>query len=206
MTTNGKTNAKTPEQRKAKGPHGIRGGTQEANRLAVVILEVLAGGRTPSEAATALAISVPRYYQLEIRALEGLVAALEPRPKGKQPCLQRRLVQLQKALDEARRECARQQALVRAAQRSLGIKAPATPTAKNAKQPAKDRAGRRRRRPTVRALKAVAALKKNVRPESSEALQQQAPGASGVSSTEDSPAKEHLPSDGRSGKQEGATP
>jgi hypothetical protein len=44
-------------------------------RQAAAILEVLAGARTPTEAATALAVSLPRYYQLESRALEGLVAA-----------------------------------------------------------------------------------------------------------------------------------
>jgi len=57
---------------------------REARRLATLILEVLAGGRTPTEAAQALEISVPRYYQLEGRALRGLVAACEPRPRGRQ--------------------------------------------------------------------------------------------------------------------------
>jgi hypothetical protein len=103
-------------------------------------------------------------------------------------------------LEEARHECTRQQALVRAAQRSLGIK---PVVASNAKKPPKDRAGRRQRRPTVRALKAVAALKKNVRSESSEALQQQAQQASAVSFTEDSPAKDNVPP-GASGTPEGA--
>ncbi len=52
----------------------------EAQRLAATILEVLAGLRSPPEASQALAVSLPRYYQLEARALEGLVAALAPRP------------------------------------------------------------------------------------------------------------------------------
>jgi hypothetical protein len=52
-------------------------------RQAAAILEVLAGARTPTEAATALAVSLPRYYQLESRALEGLVAACVPKPKGR---------------------------------------------------------------------------------------------------------------------------
>jgi hypothetical protein len=47
-----------------------------------VILEVLAGMRTPTEAATVVGLSVPRYYLWEQRALEGLVRACEPRPKG----------------------------------------------------------------------------------------------------------------------------
>jgi hypothetical protein len=194
-------NGTAAKPRKARESHGVEGGTREANRLAVVILEVLAGGRTPTDAAAALAITVPRYYQLEMRALEGLVAALEPRPKGKQPSLEGRLAQLEKELEEARHECARQQALVRAAQRSMGIK---PPVASNAKKPAKNRAGRRQRRPTVRALKAVAALKKKVRSESTEAVQQQAQRASAVSSTEDSPAKDNVPRHGASGIPEGA--
>jgi hypothetical protein len=48
----------------------------------VAILEVLAGLRTPAEAAQSLQISLPRYYVLETRALEGLVAGCEPKPLG----------------------------------------------------------------------------------------------------------------------------
>ena len=50
----------------------------EAQRLAAAILEVLAGVRSPPAASELLGISLPRYYQLEARALEGLVAALGP--------------------------------------------------------------------------------------------------------------------------------
>src|ERR1700682_6224924 len=52
-------------------------------RQAAAILEVLAGARTPTEAATALSVSLPRYYQLESRGLGGLVAACVPKPKGR---------------------------------------------------------------------------------------------------------------------------
>jgi hypothetical protein len=95
----------------------------EAQRLAAGILEVLAGLRSPPAAAELLAISLPRYYQLEARALEGLVAALAPRPLGKQPSLENRVKQLEKELEAARRACARQEALVRLTQRSLGLAA-----------------------------------------------------------------------------------
>ena len=174
-------------KRKAKGPHGVQGGTADANRLAVVILEVLAGMRTPTDAAAALAISLPRYYQLETRALEGLVVALEPRPMGKQPSPESRIVQLEKERDEARRESARQQALVRVAQRSLGIKPPAV----EAKQAT--RVGRRRRRPAVRALKAAQALRKQSRLPAGDAVQ---PISSAESAAEGSPLKEGAPLDG----------
>jgi hypothetical protein len=41
----------------------------------VVILEVLAGVRSPSEAAKVLEITAPRYYQLETRTLVGMLRA-----------------------------------------------------------------------------------------------------------------------------------
>src|SRR5262245_4199403 len=55
----------------------------QAKRLAAAILEVLAGARTPTEAAATLQLSVPRYYQLETQALRGLLEACEPRPRGR---------------------------------------------------------------------------------------------------------------------------
>ena len=116
--------------------HTVQGGTSEANRRAVAVLEVLGGLRTPADAAAALGIAVPRYYQLETRALEGMVTALEPRSLGKQPSLEGRVARLQKELEQARRESARQQALVRVAQRSLGLKPSAAP---NGQTPTKDR-------------------------------------------------------------------
>src|SRR5215468_2392546 len=57
--------------------------SRDAKRLAAAILEVLAGARTTTDAATALGVSLPRYYQVESRALVGLLAACEPRPKGR---------------------------------------------------------------------------------------------------------------------------
>jgi hypothetical protein len=127
----------------------------EAQRLAATILKVLAGVYTPTQAAEALAISLPRYYQLEARAVEGLVAALAPRPKGKQATLENRVKVLEKELAAAHRQCARQEALVRVTQRTLGFSLAAP--AKSA-SPARDANGRQKRRPTVRALKAARAF------------------------------------------------
>src|SRR5262249_56517863 len=59
------------------------GASRDARRLAAAILEVLAGVRTPAEAAQQLAISLTRYDIVEGRALHGLVAACEPRPLGR---------------------------------------------------------------------------------------------------------------------------
>jgi hypothetical protein len=137
--------------------------SREAQRFAAAILEVLAGVRTPTAAAAALGISVPRYYLWEQRALEGLVAACEPRPVGKAAGQRHQLAVLQKEVVRLKQDCARQQALVRAAQRTIGLgpPPPAKPAAKAGGKAASKAAGKkaRKRRPVVRALKAVATLR-----------------------------------------------
>jgi len=144
----------------------------------VAILEVLAGGRSPAEAAELLKISLPRYYILETRALEGLVAACEPKPLGKQPSLETRIAALEKELQQARRDCARQEALVRVAQRSVGLRTPEPPKGKPA--PRRDRRGRKKRRPAVRALKAVDKLKSRIAPEEAGGVQPCVPSPPGT--------------------------
>lgn len=161
------TTATTARKRGRPAGYGARpckAASLEAKRRAAVILEVLAGSRRPSEAATALGVTVPRYYFLEAQALAGLLAACEPRTlAGPRP--ETRLAQLEKQLRERERECARQQALVRAAQRTVGLAAPpiVKPVAggKTAANGVKNGRSRRRRKPTVRALKAAGALRAN---------------------------------------------
>jgi hypothetical protein len=119
--------------------------SRDAKQRAAAILEVLAGGRTPTQAAQALGVSLGRYYLLEDKALAALVAACEPQPRGPNPEGARRVASLQRDCERWQRECARQQALVRAAQRSIGLAAPPAPAAK-------DKGKKRRRRPVVRAL------------------------------------------------------
>jgi hypothetical protein len=132
-------------------------GTTEAKQRAAAILEVLAGTRTPAQAAADLGTSVPRYYLWEQRALQGLVTACEPRPQGRVPNDARRIAALERSVARWERECLRQQALARAMQRAVGLSAP--PAGKAAAAPAGKKS--RRRRPTVRALKAAAALRSN---------------------------------------------
>src|SRR5687767_13805907 len=96
----------------------------EAKRLAAAILEVLAGARTPTEAAASLELSVPRYYQLEAQALRGLLEACEPRPKGRVRTVKTELETLQKENQRLQRELTRHQALCRAAQRTVGLAPP----------------------------------------------------------------------------------
>jgi hypothetical protein len=153
-----------PRRKKQPRPLSSGGTSPQARRQAAAILEVLAGVRRPSEAAQALGTSLPRYYQLERRALLGLLAACEPAPRGPRVDVARRIAALERENRRLLRECDRQQALVRGVERSLGLaqvvagKAPAkgkegsSPPAANGKR-------RRKRRPSVRALKALKGLR-----------------------------------------------
>jgi hypothetical protein len=135
-----------------------------------------------------LGVSLPRYYLLEQQALFGLLAACEPRTQVG-PRLETRLARLEKQLQERERECLRQQALVRAAQRTVGLAAPpAKPAAagKTAAHRGNPGPRRRRRRPTVRALRAAGQLRANSSgSDAGEALQ---PQTTGAASERESPA------------------
>ena len=135
----------------ARGRPPLPERSRPAKQRAAAILEVLAGQRTPTEAAGTLGISLTRYYLLEEKALAGLVAACEPAPRGPGGNDARRWAALERECQRWRQESARQQALVRAAQRTIGLAPPAPP----AKGPTKKR---RARRPVVRALHAAARL------------------------------------------------
>jgi hypothetical protein len=153
-------NGKTPGKRgRPRGPlmpskQLGEGASAEAKRLAAAILEVLAGTRTPTAAAEALGMSLPRYYVLEVRALQGMLVACEPRHVGRGPSPESALAALRRECDQLRRECTRQQALVRAAQRTIGLTPPAAPP----RQPHSNGKKRRQRRPTARALRVAAQL------------------------------------------------
>ncbi len=126
--------------------------SRDAKQRAAAILEVLAGGRTPTEAAQALGVSLGCYYLLEDKALAALVTACEPQPRGPNADGARRVASLERECERWQRECARQQALVRAAHRTIGLAAPPAPVAK-------DKGKKRRRRPVVRALAAAQRLR-----------------------------------------------
>jgi hypothetical protein len=132
----------------------LEGTDRDTRRLAAAILEVLAGVRTPRAAAQALDISLPRYYMVELRALQGLVAACAPRPRGKVRTAASELAALRRECERLRRDGARHQALARVAQRAVGLAPPTAP-------PPKPAGGKKRRprQPTARALKAVQVLR-----------------------------------------------
>ena len=127
------------------------GASVTARRQAAVILEVLGGVRTPVDAAHVLEVTLPRYYQLETRAVQGLLLACEPRPMGRTQAAASALAALREECVRLRRDCARQQALVRVAQRTINVPAPSA-------KPNKPGKGRRRR-PMVRALRAAARVR-----------------------------------------------
>ena len=139
------------------------GTSREARQQAAAILEVLAGVRTPTEAAQQLAMSLTRYYIIEGRALQGLVAACEPRPQGRVRSPEGELAAWRRQAEQLRRQLARQQALLRVAERALGLNA--VPAAKpEAKAAAGGPKKRRPRKPTARALKAAAVLQEAAAP------------------------------------------
>ena len=146
---------KSPAARRSYRPACVPEASPQARKQAAAILEVLAGVRTPADAAQAIGVSLVRYYQREQRALRGLLRACEPAPRGKRASETRRIAVLEKQVARLEADCRRQQALVRAAQRAMGL-APVAPSA--SKESATDGKRRRKRRPAVRALKMARAL------------------------------------------------
>jgi hypothetical protein len=160
--------SKSPSSPVKKLPSALAQHSREAKQRAAAILEVLAGGRTPTQAAQALGVSLGRYYLLEDKALAALVAACEAQPRGPGPDSARRLASLERECQRWQRECVRQQALVRAAQRTIGLAAPPPPAPK-------EKGKKRRRRPVVRALAAAQRLRQEP---AAAVLSTAAPGAS----------------------------
>lgn len=159
------------KKRRRHAPGGVTLGkenSREAQRLATAILEVLAGVRTPGQAAEALSVSLPRYYHLEGRALRGLLASCEARARGRVRSPEKELAALERQHERLQRELSRQQTLVRMAQRTVGLTPPPVPAPKGSKK--------RRRRPVVRALAAATHLQQQ---------SQEASGAEAVPQAED---------------------
>ena len=129
---------------------GKEDASREAKKTAAILLDVLAGSRTPTQAAETLGVSLPRYYQLESRGLDGLLAACEPRPRGRQAATGTQDETLRRDNERLRRELSRQQSLVRLTQRTIGVAPP---------PPVKATGKRKARRPTVRAMRRAEELR-----------------------------------------------
>jgi hypothetical protein len=135
--------------------------TRSAQQVAGAILEVLAGVRSITDAALVLGITPARYYVLEARAVEGLIAACEPRSPGPATgsALAAEVDRLRAERDRLRDEAARYQALARIAQVAFGPAGTqpaadaAGPRTARAAAPTASGRPRKKRTPTVRALR-----------------------------------------------------
>lgn len=146
---------------KPTGPGALKG-SPEARRQAALILEVLCGVRTATDASKAMGIALPRYYLLETRALQGFILALEPLPRGPQKDPAMEIAALNRLLSRQKQELSRNQSLLRASQRALGLPAPAAREQRQGQKDApKDGKKRKPKRPSMRALRAVTALKED---------------------------------------------
>jgi hypothetical protein len=137
------------------GPKSLQG-TPEAKRQATAILETLAGLCRPLDASRGLGISLMKYYLLETRALQGLLTALEPLPRGRGRSPDAEISKLQHDKQRLERELVRTQALLRAAQRTIGLTA--VPVASKGSKLGGKSGGKKQRRPTVRATRAIRAM------------------------------------------------
>jgi hypothetical protein len=142
-------------KQKSKRPGAGLNGSAEGKRKASVVLEVLGGLRSPTSASVALGISIQAYYLLEIRALQGLLNAVDATPgKGGRPSTGGGLSRLIAERDRLERELLHAHALLRVAQRAMGLP-PADGARTNKTAKAKDK----RKRPKVRGRYAAQALR-----------------------------------------------
>jgi hypothetical protein len=127
------------------GAKAVRG-SDAARRLAALLLEAWSGVRSTQSASDAMGVALTRFYQLEARALQVLVSAMEPRPRGRQRTAESELAKLKAEIQRLKRDVERFQSLYRTSQRALGIAVakPAEP-AKNAEQGGKRHRGPRKK-------------------------------------------------------------
>ena len=153
---------KKPSRQQAMGARSVRG-SDAARRLAALLLEAWSGVRSTQSASDAMGVALTRFYQLEARALQMVVAAMEPRPRGRQVTAETEVVKLRAEKQRLQRDLERFQALYRTAQRALGIAiAKKTEPEKNAAPGGKRRRGPRRK---ARGQAVAAVLLDNAVPE-----------------------------------------
>ena len=147
---------------KPSGPKTLKG-SKEAKKVTAVLLEVLSGVMGPQVGCETMGVSLSRYYTLETRGLQGMITALEPRPRGRQSRPEDVISETKRENDRLKRELQRSQSLVRAAERSIGIpRISAAQKGSKISGKGKTKTGKTRRRiKVVRATRAIAALRKN---------------------------------------------
>ena len=99
------------------------------------------------------------HRNFQLRAIEGLVAALEPRARGPQVNGKAEVSRLREERDRLQRELQRANSLVRVAQRSIGLSAARSSAQRQKEKVKAKKAGKRGpRRPSVRARRAIKRL------------------------------------------------
>jgi len=143
-------------RKKRQTPAPVMASTDmEARRRAAAVLEVMGGLSTPVEAARGLGMSLPRFYAMEKRALEGMVSSCQTlKRKGRQRSPAKEMDRLREQVKRLEREASRNLAMARAAQRVAGLSPPAA-----AKTGGEKEKKRRKRRPSTRALAVAQALR-----------------------------------------------
>lgn len=102
------------------GPKALDG-SKDALKQAAAILSTLSGLRSPTESSEEMGVSLNRYYQLETRALQGMIQALEKRPRGRHRTPEGEVKRLTEEKARLEHDLLRHQALLRTAQRSFGL-------------------------------------------------------------------------------------
>lgn len=134
-----------PKRQQPMGAKAVRG-SEAARRLAALLLEAWSGVRTTQSASDAMGVALTRFYQLEARALQVLVSAMEPRPRGRQRTAEGEIAKLKAEIQRLRRDVERFQSLYRTAQRALGIAmAPPAPKGDTVAMGGKRKRGPRKR-------------------------------------------------------------
>ena len=135
----------SPKRSHPMGAKAVRG-SEAARRQAALLLEAWSGVRSTQSASEAMGVALTRFYQLEARALQLIVSAMEPRPRGRQRTPESELGKLRREKQRLVRDAERYQSLYRTVQRSLGLSiAKATESQKNPAPGGKQKRGPRQR-------------------------------------------------------------
>ena len=138
----------SPMQRSVQRSANTYQASRDARRVCALILEVLGGLRTIAEASEILGVAPARFHVLERRAVEGMLRALEPRPRGRPRSEGDLVASLEQKLERLQAELARLESLHRLSQRAIGLPAESTPPTKAVQKAAKGGARRRKARAT----------------------------------------------------------
>ena len=143
------------QRQQPMGAKAVRG-SEAARRHAALLLEAWSGVRSTQSASDAMGIALTRFYQLEARALQAIVDAMEPRPRGRQRTAESEISKLKAEKQRLVRDAERFQSLYRTSQRALGIAVAKAP--EKGQTPVAGGTGKRKRGPRKRARgQAVAA-------------------------------------------------